>query len=773
MIDPLTLPFDQYQRYTAVAQVAEKLGHHLGRPGLRVLDVGGFFRTRRGVGILPLTHFLPRDRVLAVDLVAEAPAGAGAGAGYLLASGLALPFADGAFDLVASCDTLEHVPAAGRRAFVDELLRVAAHCLVLAAPFDQDATAEAERILYEYSSAQGMHNRQLEEHMARGLPSASALRAQIAERGLAAIEFPDGYLPHWLAMMLIKHTPGQSLEFHLALDRFYNRHFSPHDRREPAYRRTFIIARQGDESLLATINAGRPAPFPRTGFAADMDRVLSHSRAMAPSHRQIRARDAEEIVWGNEPPARVLLVAPMPIDRQRMGPAIRYWEIARILSHQQGVTLLVPNDDHPEHPDFAVRTASQEPLDDLLATHQVIVVQGPALQQHPALRAALAEGRHCLVADLYDPITLEQLAIEPRGERGRWLRREYTALLNEQLRLGDFFICASERQRDYWLGALAALGRLNGDTWDGGDFRALIDVVPFGLPPEPPRPSGPVLKGTVPGIAPGDRLILWGGGLWDWLDPATPVRAMEKVAARHPRARLVFFDAPRLRMAAAEQTRQLAADLGLLGHQVLFTGWLPPEKWGDCLLEADVGLSFHPASAETRLAFRTRLLDYIWAGLPIATAGGDVLSEIVAEHGLGYVVTPGDVSGLADALSALLDEVDARGARRAAFREVAGRFTWERVARPLLDYCRQPRRARDTGRAIPDEGLLSELARARREQVEAETARQAADERAKALARRLAESEARFQAAMDGRVMRLMTGIQRALRGRPRNEDRG
>jgi len=251
------------------------------------------------------------------------------------------------------------------------------------------------------------------------------------------------------------------------------------------------------------------------------------------------------------------------------------------------------------------------------------------------------------------------------------------------------------------------------------------------------------------------------------------VRAMEAVAAHHPNARLVFFDTPRLRMAAAERTRQLAADLGLLGRQVLFTGWLSPEKWGSCLLEADVGLSFHPASAETRFAFRTRLLDYIWAGLPIITAGGDVLSDLVTACGLGHVVTPGDVEGLAAALNALLDEADARGARRAAFQEVAGQFTWEQVARPLLDYCRQPRRAADTEQAIPDEGLRSEVARARRQQIEAETARRAADERAGDLAARLAESEARFQAAMDGRVMRLMTGLQRTLRSRRRPQNEG
>jgi glycosyltransferase involved in cell wall biosynthesis len=774
LIDPMALPFDQYQRYTAVAQVADKLRDYLGRPRLKVLDVGGFFRTRQGIGILPMAHFLPRDQVLAADLVAEAPTGTQAS--YLLASGLALPFGAHAFDLVASCDTLEHIPASGRPAFLDELLRVAAHCLVVAAPFEGGATEQAERILYDYSNAQGMHNRQLAEHLERGLPSAEDLRGQIADRGLVAIEFADGYLPHWLAMMLIKHTPGQSLEFHLALDRFYNRHFSPHDRRAPAYRHTFVITHQGDEALLPAIDeaigaASRSADLLRPDFAVDLGRVLRHSRPAAPVHRQARASTDGAMALKAGSPVRVLLVAPMPIDRHRMGPAIRYWEIARILSREHSITLLVPNADHPRHPDFAVRTTGQASLEELLATHQVIVVQGPALQQHPPLREALNEGRHYFVADLYDPITLEQLSIDPRGERGRWLRREYTALLNEQLRLGDFFICASERQRDYWLGALAALGRLNGDTWDGSDFRSFIDVVPFGLPEEPPQLSEPVLKGTVSGIARSDRVILWGGGMWDWLDSATPVRAMQAVADRHPSARLVFFDAPRLRMATAERTRQLAADLGLLGRQVLFTSWLPPEKWGGCLLEADVGLSFHPASAETRLAFRTRLLDYIWAGLPIATATGDVLSNLVAKHGLGYVVTPGDVEELVAALNALLDEADARGARRAAFREVAGRFTWQQVTRPLLDYCRRPWRARDWQQVVPDEGLLSELARARRQQIEIETARQAADERARALAARLAQSEARFQAAMDGRVMRLMTGLQRALRGRPKSRD--
>jgi glycosyltransferase involved in cell wall biosynthesis len=475
----------------------------------------------------------------------------------------------------------------------------------------------------------------------------------------------------------------------------------------------------------------------------------------------------------------------MPIDEERRGPATRSWAFARVLSSEHEVTLLVPNEGHPSHPDFTVCTCQEGELDGLLAGQEVVVIQGPALQTYPRLGKILAEGRHKLVVDLYDPITLEQLAVDTQGQVGPWLHLEYWALLNEQLKLGDFFLCANERQRDYWLGALAALGRLNHDTWDGSDFRRLIDLVPFGLPADAPQPAPAILRGRVPGIAAGDQIILWGGGLWDWLDPLTPVRAMKTVAAQCPRARLVFFQLASGWMSMWDQTRKLAEALGLLDQQVIFADWLSPEEWAACLLEADVGLSFHPAGIETHFAFRTRLLDYIWAGLPIVTASGDVLSELVEPHGLGYVVEPGDPETLAQALISLLQEPDARGSRRASFQDVAQKRTWERAVEPLARYCDRPWRAGDAGpsfvkrwKAAQRDRILSDTAHAHRWRIEAENyARALEKELAKAkqramqlegelgtLGKELEQSEARFQAAMNGRVMRLMTGMQEALR---------
>lgn len=297
-VDLLALPFDQYQRYTVAKEIADLVRTHLAQPYLQVLDVGGFYRTRRGDSILPLAQFLPQDQVVAVDLVAEALPG------YLLSSGRSLPFHDGAFEVVVSCDTLEHVPATGRPEFLDQLLRVARHFAVIIAPFDSEFTRVAERLLYDYLTFQGLQQAQLREHMDLGLPDAEVLRTSLAERNLGSVDFADGYIHRWLVMMLIKHTPGLSMAFHLDLDRYYNRHLSVDDRREPAYRRVFVAAKPGNEALLPTITSRfqvADAPPADSGFdlAADLISVLNRGpsdtlvQALRQAEGQLAALESE------------------------------------------------------------------------------------------------------------------------------------------------------------------------------------------------------------------------------------------------------------------------------------------------------------------------------------------------------------------------------------------------------------------------------------------------------------------------------------------------
>jgi len=98
---------------------------------------------------------------------------------------------------------------------------------------------------------------------------------------------------------------------------------------------------------------------------------------------------------------------------------------------------------------------------------------------------------------------------------------------------------------------------------------------------------------------------------------------------------------------------------------------------------------------ETAFSFRTRILDYIWAGLPVVATEGDTFATLIDQEGLGITVPAGDVDALEEALFRLLDDGAMAAECRRNLARVAPGFTWGRVLEPLLEFCRSPRRAAD------------------------------------------------------------------------------
>ncbi len=277
---------------------------------------------------------------------------------------------------------------------------------------------------------------------------------------------------------------------------------------------------------------------------------------------------------------KLLIVSHDVVGSGMAGPGIRYWELARALAPHARVTLVAPRPIDIAAP--GVTTASYAwgdaaSLAGHLAGANLALVNGHLFEGHPEL----AEAAPALVVDLYDPTLLENLELlraAGPAERAERTRRD-VELLGRQLAAGDFFLCATERQRDLYIGALMAAGRITPAHVDGDPLlRGLIDVVPFGLPADPPARGGPAMRGAVEGVGPDDPIILWSGGLWDWMDPQTLIRAMPAVVAAIPNARLVFLagrhPGPAAAMRTPAEARALAGELGLLGSHVFFYEFL-------------------------------------------------------------------------------------------------------------------------------------------------------------------------------------------------------
>jgi glycosyltransferase involved in cell wall biosynthesis len=392
----------------------------------------------------------------------------------------------------------------------------------------------------------------------------------------------------------------------------------------------------------------------------------------------------------------VLFICADPVGAEMAGLGIRCWELARALrEHASSVT--VAHGGQEEGDQEGVRKVAFRPhapgaLRPLIAAADTVI----AHPQWPLVDRWLRRSSARVVIDLYCPETLETL--ELLAGRRALLRRQLTATtldrLHSSMRTGHNFVCASDTQRDLWVGAMLALRLIDPVLYDADPgLREVIELVPFGVPENEPRRDGNGgARAAIAALEPDSEIVLWNGGIWSWLDAETAIRAVGELAERRPAVRLVFMGVASGHPAAAasaDSARKLAGELGLLGSIVHFAdGWIPYAERDAWLTQAACAVSTHAEHLESRFAYRTRLLDCFWAGLPVVCTSGDDLAERVEREGLGAVAPPGD----AGALSAALEQVLERGRETYApgLRAAAARQTWQRVAEPLARWISEP-----------------------------------------------------------------------------------
>lgn len=386
---------------------------------------------------------------------------------------------------------------------------------------------------------------------------------------------------------------------------------------------------------------------------------------------------------GTQPGLRLVFVCTDVVGTRMAGPGIRYWELAHELAKRHQVTLVAPGLDVASETVRLLRMGEQSWAATVRDADAVITQYVT-----PPLVTALQTANVRLVIDAYVPMVLEGLQQQSAGTRQvrRARARTLGAVQALSLLAADAVICASEQQRDLWLGNLMALGRLTPEVYDeDASLRAVIDVVPFGLSATPPVRTTPGPRETF--ALPDDAVVaLWGGGMWEWFDPTTVVEAVALVQRHDPRLHLVLLGRQHPQPGSADsgagaRAVARAEELGLLGRVVhVGPGWLPYGERASWLLDADIGVSAHLDVAENRYAFRTRVLDYLWAGLPCVLTAGDALADLAVQEGFGTVAAVGDVPGWALRLAEMVGDAGLRARTAEAATRSAERFRWDRVA---------------------------------------------------------------------------------------------
>jgi len=395
--------------------------------------------------------------------------------------------------------------------------------------------------------------------------------------------------------------------------------------------------------------------------------------------------------------SKILVISTDTIPLQNhlaAGPGIRSWEISRGLrKYGHNVTIAVPTKCMDiEINEFSGIKIEKWDYNNLISLcdemDAIFMLQGDIVLSKFFVEHISSD--LCVVIDVYDPNLIESLNMLSSNSNGTINFSNQLMGIIPILKRGDFFVCASNRQRYYYLGILNVLGRINPLTYN----EKLIEIVPFGVPDDDPvyEERNNMMRGGL--VNNDDKIVLWFGGIYPWFDAITLINAIDIAVKKNPLIKLVIMGAVHPRGHAPSdnyiKTLELSKKLGLYNKNVFFTGWRPYDERIYWYREADIGICTFPLHLETELSYRTRVVDMLWGGLPVITTEGDEMSTLIKHYNCGETVIPNDPEKLSNIIIDMLEDNEKRKKMAENTKMFTENFRWNKVVKPLAEFLNNP-----------------------------------------------------------------------------------
>ena len=359
--------------------------------------------------------------------------------------------------------------------------------------------------------------------------------------------------------------------------------------------------------------------------------------------------------------SRIVVATPDAVGQRMAGPGIRAWQLARELARVAPTTLIAKIEGDPMAADAGVAMIDRRSDDAVGAIRGADVLVG-----QPARRFRRTRKDQRVAYDMFDPTVLELRELygsAPSLRQRIHLAAEWSRLCFA-LETADLLIAAAPQQRRFYRQLQSSDA-----PW--------IDV-PFGID----------LDEVSSCAKPQDNVVIWGGGVWAWLDPITAIEAIHKVNATGPRTKLLFLGRTRPNRELIDRRREDRFEqlLASAGPDVDANAqWVPYRERLAWLRSGKVAIMLHRPTAEAEFSIRTRLFDAIAAAIPVVATRGGFAADLVEREGLGVVVPPGDADAVAAAIRRLLTDDVFHASCVQSLERIRPRYAWSIVARPLVE----------------------------------------------------------------------------------------
>lgn len=307
-----------------------------------------------------------------------------------------------------------------------------------------------------------------------------------------------------------------------------------------------------------------------------------------------------------------------------------------------------------------------------------------------------------LILDGYVPIHIEMSARNSDN-----LDREYDAfnfenkIWTKALRRGDILLCANEAQKKFYTGVMAQVGRINPITYGDED---LIQIVPYGIYREKAvAKNDPVSKLVKNKKA---FKLLWFGGIYPWFDLTNLLEAVKNANKTTP-IELIMVGVKNPFNQHPDFIKRYEEVMDYIKNNnmdeiVHITDWVKFEDRAEWYLGSDAVVLINNIGMENTLAWRTRLVDYVWADLPIVTNGGDPMSDILEANKAVYILPDLDAKTIEKEIIKISKDKETLKQVSTNLSKVRRLFYWDKVTENLSKLISK-------GYKPADAGLLKEV----------------------------------------------------------------
>jgi len=312
------------------------------------------------------------------------------------------------------------------------------------------------------------------------------------------------------------------------------------------------------------------------------------------------------------------------------------------------------------------------------------VVPDAIVVQHWGLMRWIPEVRVPLAIDLAGPHLLERRLWGSRNPAGDLAEKI------ESLARADHVVCSGAFQRHYFLPFLFQAGF---------DATAnLCPVIPFSVAPELPEPD------------PERDLarFVYSGFFLPWQDPSKPLRWALEVMEQRDKGTLVVVGGPHPSGDNSGGKFDALIEMIDQHERVERHGVMPFDQLLQLYRGCGAALDLMASNPERELAFPTRSVVLMGAGLPLLHNNFDELAEPVRRAKAGWTLDPEDESGFKRVFDRIVSHTEDIARRSENARDLVQKnYTWDKTIGPLADWCAEPVARKDKRAplvSVPDRG---------------------------------------------------------------------